>query len=582
MELKTIEIRNFRSIKDEKIQFKHNCLIMLGKNEAGKSNVLKAIAAVFGEYIVADKDKRKKIDNEKIDPNQYYSRGIISFSQEDINKIEEQFRGKFNGIENIIFNSGINLNDFIKKVYKDLIIEIKIGNDSKPNFSYLEYKESDIELRQKVFMSYGNIELEGIAEFNLEEEFFIILKEYYLQNPIKCHYWQYNDSLLLPSLVDINDFIKNPSSFKALENIFQLCEREDINKEFANAKSEDGDYANLLDQVSKKVTKTFQKIWKDFNETSIQLLPDGNQILIKISDKAKYNCEDRSDGFKKFISILLMLSTQSRVNKISENDLILIDEPDQSLYPTSAKFLRDELLMISKKSKVIYSTHSQYMIDVNNLDRHIVVEKLNDITKLNNENSKSPYVTDEILKRAIGSSIFECLKPINIIFEGYLDKKLFDKYCEFYKKEDIFKKFGKIYSGGISGFGSIVSILDGASKKFIIVADSDRASNDKKIDFQNLYPDYKNSWFSYADVDDKISTMEDFLTTDFIESKIKKYNDEYIYDTKKNAITNIENATQDKEIKQRIKNDLMDNLKKINIKDSYSIYIDELKNKLDI
>ena len=230
MELKTIEIRNFRSIKDEKIQFKHNCLIMLGKNEAGKSNVLKAIAAVFGEYIVADKDKRKKIDNEKIDPNQYYSRGIISFSQEDINKIEEQFRGKFNGIENIIFNSGINLNDFIKKVYKDLIIEIKIGNDSKPNFSYLEYKESDIELRQKVFISDGNIALEGIAEFNLEEEFFIILKEYYLQNPIKCHYWQYNDSLLLPISVDINDFIKNPSSFKALENIFQLCEREDINR----------------------------------------------------------------------------------------------------------------------------------------------------------------------------------------------------------------------------------------------------------------------------------------------------------------------------------------------------------------
>ena len=66
MELKKIQIRNFRSIKSEDIVFSHNCLILLGKNEAGKSNLLKAVASVFGKYEVSNKDRRKRVDNEKI------------------------------------------------------------------------------------------------------------------------------------------------------------------------------------------------------------------------------------------------------------------------------------------------------------------------------------------------------------------------------------------------------------------------------------------------------------------------------------------------------------------------------------
>ena len=78
MELSRVHIKNFRSIKDTVINFDNNCLILLGKNEAGKSNVLKAIAAVFDKYQVSNKDRRKKIANEKID--EYFVRIIIKFN----------------------------------------------------------------------------------------------------------------------------------------------------------------------------------------------------------------------------------------------------------------------------------------------------------------------------------------------------------------------------------------------------------------------------------------------------------------------------------------------------------------------
>jgi predicted ATP-dependent endonuclease of OLD family len=581
MELKRIQIKNFRSIKDEEITFNHNCLALLGKNEAGKSNVLKAVAAIFNKYQVTVKDKRKKIDNEIIDKSDYYIRGIILLNQYDLNKIEEVLRNKYTGIGYIEFSSGITLGEFLNKFFKELLIRVNVDNDSKPYFSYWKIKENYTKLKQTVYISNNDISLEGETMLNLEKEISAIAKEYYLNDPIKCHYWQYNDSLLLPSSVEIESFVTSPSNFKALENIFQLCGRENILEEFTNAKEEDGDYANLLEQVSQKVTRTFQKIWADFKGTSIQLLPNDSQILIKISDKAKYNCEDRSDGFKKFISILLMLSTQSRANKIIENDLILIDEPDQSLYPTSAQFLRDELLNIAQKSKIIYSTHSQYMIDTNNLDRHIIVEKKDGITTLHKEDAISPYTTDELLRRAIGSSIFECLKSVNIIFEGYLDKVLFEKYCKWNKRENEFKDFGRMYLKGISGVDNIISILDAANKKFIVVADSDNISNSRRFEFEKEHLKYKSNWLSYADAVSKIITMEDFLLEEYIESELIKYDNQFKYDRTKNAIQNIDkSAEKNKEKMRDIKNNLIENLKKANINEEYSKFLDELKKKL--
>lgn len=295
MELSEIRIKNFRSIKDVKIIFPHNCIILLGKNEAGKTNILKAIAALFEEYIVSNKDKRKRVDNEKIE--EYYARAIFKLEESDFKKILDRFKIKFKGHENIKFKSGKTLLDLIKKFY-NLLLTIEIGDNKKIHYSYWTFNKSEFILENDIFSNNNvltTVQLGGVNKFNLENEIFQIIKSIYNEKPYKCHYWQYSENYLLPGSVLIDEFIENPAKHKALENIFLLCGRNDIEQEFADALSEDGDYANLLEQISKKVTVTFQKIWKDFKGTSIQLLPNGDEMLIKIADKAKYNFEDRSD-----------------------------------------------------------------------------------------------------------------------------------------------------------------------------------------------------------------------------------------------------------------------------------------------
>lgn len=521
----------------------------------------------------------EKIDDEKIEKNDYFVRGIISLSGEDINQIEKKFSDKFNGIQNIQFSQNINLNGYINKLFNEFLIKINIGDNEKPNYARWAIDDKNM-LRGDIFLSGNNIVLENGNEFDLEMEIFTIVKEHYSNNPINCHFWLYNESFLLPSKINIQEFKDNPSRYNSLENIFLLCGKENISYEFETAMKEDQNYQALLRRISKDVTNKFQKIWPDLKKTSIELLPNGPEIDIQITNKTTTNCDDRSDGFKKFISILLMLSTKSMSEKINEKDLILIDEPDQSLYPTSVKYLRDELLKISKKSKVIYSTHSQYMIDTDNLDRHIVVEKVDDITILKKEDNKSPYIEDELLKRAIGAAIFECLKPINIIFEGYLDKKLFEKYCKFHKKEKIFNDYGKIYSHGNSEFGLLISLLESINKKFIIVADSDKASNGKRKYLEDKLFDFKLNWLAYGDVDKIIVTMEDFFDKNFVKSEIEKINKDYVYDDSKHAIFNIDKASINNN-KQEIKNNIVKNFKREDITNIYEKYIEELIKKLN-
>jgi len=583
VKLTEIQIENFRSIRSQSIVIDHNCLILLGKNEAGKSNILKAIAAVFGKYKVTDKDKRKRIANEII--SEYYIYAKIKLSETDFNEVLDLFIKKYNNTECILFKSKISLRDFIENIFYDFLVWINIAENSTFYFSYWSFSKQKYEFENEIYLNGTNfnIEGEGIKKTvgDIVNYIFEIIKKLYIQKPYICHYWQYSDSLLLPSSINITDFISHPEKYMTLKNIFISCNRHDIKKEFEDAISQDGDYSNLLDQTSKLITEIFQEIWKDFKDTSIELMAGGSEMIIKVTNKSKYSFEDRSDGFKKFISILLMLSTQARSKQIGERDIILIDEPDQSLYPSSAEYLRNELINISKSAKVIYATHSEYMIDSDCIERHLVIEKNDDITTINRQNNNSPYSDDELLRRAIGSSIFKIIKQKNIIFEGWLDKELFSKYFDHNKKSIDLKQVGVVYLGGISGVETLVQLLILANKKFIIVADSDTVSESKRKDFEEHYEEFLSSWFSYSDAIKEVLTMEDFISIKLIEKILQEKYPNFVYDTSKKAIENIEKAVNnDKVIRQQTKKEIIQRLSKKDINEEYSVFINQLDQKI--
>ena len=66
MRIAFIEIRNFKSIKKLQIKEIENSLILVGKNNTGKTVVLDAIRAVTGNYKVKETDFNERRQNIEI------------------------------------------------------------------------------------------------------------------------------------------------------------------------------------------------------------------------------------------------------------------------------------------------------------------------------------------------------------------------------------------------------------------------------------------------------------------------------------------------------------------------------------
>lgn len=597
MQLKKIVISNFRSIKNIEIEIKEingkNCIILVGKNEAGKSNILKAIAAVFGKYQVSIKDQRKEIGDESIEDKNCYVRAVFSLNEDDIKKVINDFKDIYQNTEIIKFKENLTIEDFINCFFYEILWEIVIKDNSKPEKYYwlIDGYNKKYSFDKKIFIKPNTFIFE---ENGTEQEILSVdkLKTILFNNCIKdllnnyeCIFWEYKDKYLLPSNVNIEEFKANPDISIPLKNIFYLSNKNNIGIEIEKALKKDNSLDNLLEKVSEKATKEFREIWRDLKDTEFVLRKDGDNINIFVKNKVKYSCEDRSDGFKRFLAILIMLSTQSRINNLNDKDIILIDEPDTCLYPTSARFLRDELLNISKNSIVIYSTHSPFMIDTQCIERHLVIEKESDISNIKEYSEKAPYTEDELIRRAIGTDIFETIKQQNLLFEGYTDFKLFEKISD---KKD-FQDCGKVYLGGIKEAKTLSQMVMLANKQFVIISDSDKTSTDKKKDFIESYPDFQDNWIDYSVCVSNFETLEDFYKIEYIDKELKKYNINIDKSySSKNAIEYIEyhiktlklNDIDNREKKNTIKYNLAIYATKNNLKDEYFEFIKKLKEHL--
>lgn len=544
MELTNIEINNFRSIKSEVIEMKHNCLVFVGKNEAGKSNILKAIAGGLSQKAVGftERDKRNLLNDEDYENQNYCIDYEFKLKPEEIKE----------GLKNIdssvlVAKKGtktFTLVDFFSQYFSRTIYRY---NFEKKTSSYLYYIIKDIEMLdigiiKTPFTHNGkNYTVNSLVNFdNLDEQHLVNCQAFSdirelesfckekmeaIMKPLlpTVHYWEYSKDLLIPDSVTLQTFIDNPASCRPLRNIFELAGVENITKAFQETKKQCGDYDNLLDRVSKQTTLKIRESWPDLNKISIILSENSQEIRVKIQEKIKQNVSARSDGFKKFISILCMLASPIEKGKI-KNSVIVLDEPDSGLYPTGAGYLRDMLIQMSDSNVVFYSTHNPCMIDKTTIDRHIIVEKNDDITKLKTDLSDSKFRDDEVLLRAIGMSAFENIKETNIIFEGWTDYRVFNTALnsnkEGYKTTiKCLLESGNSYGNGTNSLKYFISMVKLLDKKTYVILDADKEGQDKKATLQKEFPEEKiytlDDLGYYRDY-----TLEDFIKEDLIQKAI--------------------------------------------------------------
>ena len=368
--------------------------------------------------------------------------------------------------------------------------------------------------------------------------------------------------------------------------MFTLAGITEISTSIASAKARgNNQFQNYLDGIAKKSTTHFRNVWKEYKNIEFSLRLNADQIEPGVKEKNTLDFSKRSDGFKRFVTFLLMISVNVKTDELTDT-LLLIDEPEISLHPSGARYLREELIKISKTNYVVYSTHSIFMIDSGDISRHYIVKKKDEITTI--ESAKDSNIADEeVLYNALGHSVFAVLKEKNLIFEGWNDKYLFSVALQGATTvlKNKYKDFGICHAKGVGTIKTITPMIELAQRECLIISDSDKPAKDQ----QKIYKQEKGfgEWKNYQDIDASIVaiTGEDFVKNDFITKQVKVIltgSTMPVFDqttlADKNKLASISKwltdngmtADQAKDTLTKIKNSIFENLKSQNLEDDYT------------
>lgn len=380
MNLQKIRIVNYRSLGD--FTFEINNLNdgsaafgLIGVNEAGKSSILTAIALkdglqnAEGERLPLAKDFSDK--NFSIIIDYYYS-----LTNEEIEEIKNQL-----------------------------------------NESSSENEPIEVDFQHLIFRTYFNIDAPSTAIFklkipecknkNIRESIEKKLLEHIKSKIQKTVFWTAEKRYLISAPISLSDFASNPEIVSIpLKNSFLLAGISDIPAAINKLTGDSTEVEYLEEILGEAVTKHISNRWPGHPIKITFSIVDGKinfhvrDTKVKVKSKAK-TADQRSDGFRQFISFLLTVSAEN-INKELSDTILLLDEPETHLHPKAQENLLDELIKIASlesRNIVLFATHSIFMIDKSNLSRNFKISKENALsgrTQFNEKGTTYSGVTYEV------------------------------------------------------------------------------------------------------------------------------------------------------------------------------------------
>lgn len=417
--------------------------------------------------------------------------------------------------------------------------------------------------------------------------------------------------------IPMQTFLQNPSAeayshFKSMcllaSNYFPHNNDAEIVKVFEDAKKANR-LESLYSHIEAESTRYLQSIWKGFENEELVINTSRGNDLIGISVKHvgrfanKIPTSYRSDGFKKFLKLMLTLSLKVKYCDIKDT-IILIDEAETFLHPSAAENFRDELIKLSQinNNRIVFSTHSPFMIDDNNIERHIIVEKDGETTSIK-DGQEGRYFKEEELWQKMGCPILRAFAPKNLLFEGWDDKMLYSVGLNKITKaeRDILKpgptaKLGVAYSDGAQKMRIYAPTFQWADSKLIILADSDDAGKEEQKHFVDNRLWCNDTFFTFADLGGlDNATAEDYLVQDKIDEAVTKLKAEFHIEDAPDFTVNDMRVMQQvktwlkkkfaseeklKPVLKKFKDFLFDGLTEADIKDEYKTVLSELAKKI--
>lgn len=371
MEIKTVKIHNFRSIKEESFDLDAFSLLV-GENNAGKTNVISALRVFYEEGGTKYNDKK---DFPKFDTDDKESWIELTFilSDEENELIKDEYKTA----------------DKVLKVRRYFKSDDKERVDPK-NSNIFAYENGELSKNQ--FYGAKNISSAKLGS------------AIYIPEMSKT-----SDTLKLsgPSpLRDITNFVfkkivSNSPSYSQLNTAL-----EDFNKEF-KVESEGDEFSlnSLVQDINEQISH-----WEiDFGFKINAIKPEDivkNLLNHYVTDRnlkdSEVDIDNLGQGLQRHIIYTLIRLSSKYVDKKTpkkkdfnpEFTLLLFEEPEAFLHPSQQEYLNLSLKRLSKENQILITTHSTTFVSKN-------INQLPSIIKVNkNSGRTSVYqIKNEVLEK---------------------------------------------------------------------------------------------------------------------------------------------------------------------------------------
>ena len=326
------------------------------------------------------------------------------------------------------------------------------------------------------------------------------LRDYW---PAFVYFEAFQDSL--PRQVDFNDIKAlaeanssstsgtpaSPTSPKVSSSVLDFVLMADLDIDRINTLNEnDKTLGNYLRSCGAAITGDFLTYWKQRvdKEETVDLRvrhlrdPKGTlKLAFYVHDKSDQYPDQRSKGFLWFLSFYLKLAAAQK-RYPERRRILLIDEPGSYLH---ARAQRDVLHLlearIAKRDRVIYSTHSPYLISDRLHRLRIVLKKTASGTKvldrLTHPDLRDPQFADSLspVISAIGIDISQSItfnRQKNLFVEGISDHMYLTSWARKFRPE-LTEQFNIFPGTGATTIPTLGSLFIGWGFKFIALVDND-------------------------------------------------------------------------------------------------------------
>lgn len=410
MYLSRLYIENYRSIKKIDLKFEQGKNVIVGRNNSGKSNILKAIDLVLGEY----SPTYNKSDN--IGDNDFYcgetNKPIFIWCEINRDFLEDGSLEKINFSQNLksafyrLFEDRDHTKEFRVKVtdfkreekYKifefttekgqatidnNEVVKKWIGGKSycrgwtfekefidKANFAlaFFACKPKDGEIKKELVFLYRETKDEDwIIGFNCN-----------LRNTLI-------QSAIIPAFRDPKDQLRITaySWFGKLLKAYVKTDSKELNDAFISVKdASDALFLHLKQKVSEKeIDIAFPK-----TTISFQFNPDTKQdihksTLIYVNDGFNSELKDKGAGIQSAVTISLY-DFYVRNIAHSGSSLLAVEEPELYLHPHGRRVISNRLsrFVTDGKNQVILTTHTTEFLSNIHETQNIISVKKTDIS----------------------------------------------------------------------------------------------------------------------------------------------------------------------------------------------------------